>query len=52
MKRETIAFSKIILSSENPRLEASFSEEETISKMVADQKEKLIELASDIVLKT
>lgn len=50
MKRETIEFSKVILSSENPRLEVSFSEEEAISKMVADQKEKLVELASDIVL--
>lgn len=50
MKRETIEFSRVILSSENPRLEVSFSEEEAISKMVADQKEKLVELASDIAL--
>lgn len=50
MKREIIEFSKIILSVENPRLDVSFCEEEAISKMVADQKEKLIELASDIVL--
>lgn len=50
MRREIIAFSKIILSVENPRLEVSFCEEEAISKMVADQREKLVELASDIVL--
>ena len=50
MRREILAFSKIILSVENPRLEVSFCEEEAISKMVADQKEKLVELASDIVL--
>lgn len=50
MRREIIEFSKIILSVENPRLEVSFCEEEAISKMVADQREKLVELASDIVL--
>lgn len=50
MKRETIEFSRIILSVENPRLEVSFCEEEAIAKMVADQREKLVELASDIVL--
>ena len=45
-----IEFSKIILSSENPRLDISFCEEESISNMIIDQKEKLVELASDIVL--
>lgn len=50
MRREIIEFSKIILSVENPRLEVSFCEEEAISKMVADQREKLVELASDIAL--
>ena len=34
---------------DNPRLNVSFSEEEAISNMIADQKEKLFELASDIV---
>lgn len=50
MRRENVEFARIILSVENPRLEVSFCEEEAINKMVADQKEKLVELASDIVL--
>lgn len=49
MQRIIIDFSKIILSTENPRLDVSFSEDDAISKMLVDQKDKLVELASDIV---
>lgn len=49
MERRIVDFSRIILSVENPRLDVSFSEEEAISNMISDQKEKLAELAADIV---
>ena len=49
MERRIIDFSRIILSDDNPRLDVSFGEEEAISNMISDQKEKLVELASDIV---
>lgn len=50
MKRENISIDILLLSEGNPRLEASWSEDEAISKMVEDQNDKLYELASDIVL--
>lgn len=50
MKRENISIDILLLSEGNPRLEASWSEDEAIAKMVEDQNDKLYELASDIVL--
>ena len=50
MKRKNISIDILLLSEDNPRLEASWSEDEAISKMVEDQNDKLYELASDIVL--
>lgn len=50
MERKNISIDILLLSEGNPRLEASWSEDEAISKMVEDQNDKLYELASDIVL--
>lgn len=50
MKRESILIDRLLLSEDNPRLEASWSEDEAIAKMVEEQNNKLYELASDIVL--
>ena len=49
MKRETIELSLLLLSDKNPRLEPSFGEMEAIARMVEDQGEKLLVLATDIV---
>ena len=49
MIRTSLAFSKILLSIDNPRLDISFNEEDAIEKMIVDQKEKIYELAMDIV---
>lgn len=40
----------LMLSCDNPRLDPTLSEDESISNMVKDQNEKLFELASDIVI--
>ena len=50
MKREKISLELLLLSDGNPRLEPSFGEDEAINNMVADQNNKLVELASDIVV--
>ena len=50
MKREKISLELLLLSDGNPRLEPSFGEDEAINNMVADQDNKLVELASDIVV--
>ena len=49
MKRENISIDLLLLSDGNPRLDPSFGEDEAIFNMVADQNEKLYELAFDIV---
>lgn len=49
MKRENILIKLLLLSDGNPRLNPSLGEDEAIFNMVADQKDKLYELASDIV---
>lgn len=48
MKRESVPINLILLSDDNPRLDKSFGEDEAVSKMLLDQKEKLYELAIDI----
>lgn len=50
MKRENISIDLLLLSEDNPRLEASLGEDEVIAKMIEAQNDKLYELASDITL--
>ena len=49
MKRENISIELLVLSDGNPRLDPSLGEDEAIFNMINDQKDKLFELASDIV---
>lgn len=49
MQRDNISINLLLLSDENPRLDSSFGEDEAINNMVIDQRDKLFELASDIV---
>lgn len=49
MKKTNIKIDLLLLSCDNPRLDPTFSEDESIFNMVKDQNEKLFELASDIV---
>ena len=49
MKKTTVVIDSLVLSCENPRLDPTLSEDESIFNMVKDQNEKLFELASDIV---
>ena len=49
MKRANIDVSLLMLSCDNPRLDPTFSEDESLFGMIKNQNEKLYELASDIV---
>ena len=49
MERKTLSLDLLLLSDGNPRLNPSFGENEAISNMVAEQNNKLFELAADIV---
>lgn len=49
MKKTIVKIDLLVLSCENPRLDPTLSEDESIFNMVNDQNEKLFELASDIV---
>ena len=49
MERIIIGIESLLLSCDNPRLDPTFSEDESITNMVRNQGEKLFELAYDIV---
>ena len=49
MKKTIVKIDLLMLSCDNPRLDPTLSEDESIFNMVKDQNEKLFELASDIV---
>lgn len=49
MRREFVPIDLLLLSDENPRLQPSYGEYEAIGNMIQDQRDKLFELASDIV---
>ncbi|MBR0414618.1 MAG: hypothetical protein IJI67_06080, partial [Clostridia bacterium] len=49
MQYSKLPIDKILLSCDNPRLEQSFNEIESIINMINDQHEKLVVLAKDII---